>query len=32
MTYMHDETCYETLTEVYCLNCDIPYMEGTYVG
>ncbi len=27
-----DEPCYETLTEVYCPNCDIPYREGTYVG
>ena len=26
-----DEPCYETLTEVYCPNCDIPYREGTYV-
>ena len=23
---------YETVTEVYCPNCDIPYREGTYVG
>ena len=27
-----DEPYYETLTEVYCPNCDIPYREGTYVG
>ena len=27
-----DVPCYETLTEVYCPNCDIPYREGTYVG
>ncbi len=27
-----DEPCYETLTEIYCPNCDIPYREGTYVG
>ena len=27
-----DEPCYETLTDVYCPNCDIPYREGTYVG
>ena len=27
-----DEPCYETLTEVYCPCCDIPYREGTYVG
>ena len=27
-----DEPCYETLIEVYCPNCDIPYREGTYVG
>lgn len=28
-----DETpCYETVTEVYCPNCDMPYREGTYVG
>lgn len=26
-----DEPCYETLTEIYCPNCDIPYREGTYV-
>lgn len=22
---------YETLTEVYCPNCDMPYREGNYV-
>lgn len=27
-----DEPCYETMIEVYCPNCDIPYREGTYVG
>ena len=27
-----DYPCYETLTDVYCPNCDIPYREGTYVG
>lgn len=27
-----DEPCYETLTDVYCPCCDIPWREGTYVG
>ena len=27
-----DYPCYETLTDVYCPYCDIPYREGTYVG
>lgn len=38
LTYTHrelhtelDEPCYETLTEVYCPCCDIPWKEGTYV-
>ena len=26
-----DEPFYETLTDLYCPNCDIPYREGTYV-
>lgn len=38
-TYTHQEyhsevdepPYYETLTEVYCPNCDMPYREGTYV-
>lgn len=32
MTDMHNEPCYETLTEVYCPNCNISYREETYVG
>ena len=32
MTDMHNEPCYETLTEVYYPNCNISYMEGIYVG
>ena len=27
-----DEPCYETMIEVYCPCCDIPWREGTYVG
>ena len=38
-TYTHQEyhtevdepPFYETLTEVYCPNCDMPYREGNYV-
>lgn len=32
MTDMHNESYYEILTEVYYPNCNILYMEGTYVG
>lgn len=32
MTDMYNESYYEILTEVYCSNCNILYMEGTYVG